>query len=154
MATALVQDFMTPNPITVKPTDSIATVVKLIEDHRVRGLPVVDDDGKVVGMISEGDLLVREAPLQAPLYLTFLGSVIYFESPESFHQHLKKSLSMLVQDVMTPHPTTTTPETPIADVAHLMVEKHIDRLPVIDAGQLVGIISRRDLIRALKPQLS
>jgi CBS domain-containing protein len=153
MATSqLVQEFMTPNPITAKASDSIEAVIKLIEEHRIRGLPVVDDHGQVIGVISEGDLLTREAPMQPPLYLTLLGSVIYFESPEKFHQHLKKSLGMQVQDVMSAEPVTTTPETPIAQVAQTMLEKRINRLPVVDADQkLIGIITRHDLIRALKP---
>jgi CBS domain-containing protein len=155
MSNQRVQDFMTPSPITIAATDSLETVVKVLEENHVRGLPVVNQQGKLIGMISEGDLLVREAPLQPPLYLTFLGSVIYFESPEHFHQHLKKSLGMQVQDVMTANPVTTTPETAIADAAQLMLEKKVNRLPVLDvAGQLVGIITRHDLIRALKPQLS
>ena len=152
-SSARVQEFMTPNPITIAPTDSVEAAVKVLEEHGISGLPVVNATGQVQGILSEGDLLVREFPLQPPLYLTLLGSIIYFESPAQFHQHMKKSLGMLVQDVMTANPLTTTPETPLAEVAHLMVEKRINRLPVVDAQQkLVGIITRHDLVRALKPQ--
>jgi CBS domain-containing protein len=155
MSTQLVKDFMTPNPITIRATESLETVVKVLEENHIRGLPVVDDQGKILGIISEADLLVREAPLQPPLYLTFLGSVIYFESPEHFHQHLKKSLGMQVQDVMTPDPVITTVDVAISEVAQIMLEQKVTRLPVVDANQnLIGIITRHDLIRALKPQLS
>lgn len=154
MPTQLVKDFMTPNPVTIRATDSLETVVQVLEKHHIRGLPVIDDQGQVIGLISEADLLVREAPLKPPLYLTFLGSVIYFESPEHFHQHLKKSLGMQVQDVMTPNPVITTPDATIADIAQIMLEQKVTRLPVVDARKnLIGIISRHDLIRALKPQL-
>lgn len=121
-APAFVRDFMTPNPITIAPEASVETVVKVLEENQVGGLPVVDPEGKVIGIISEGDLLYQEAPMQPPLYLTFLGSVIYFESPDKFHQHIRKALGMMVRDVMTPNPITTNPNTAIADVAQLMLE--------------------------------
>ncbi len=151
MTTAVVQDFMTPNPFTVKPSDSIETAIKLMEEKQVRGLPVVDAVGKLVGLITEADLIVREAPLEPPVFLTLLGSVIYFESPEKFHHHLQKTLGMQVQDVMTAKPITTTPTTPISEVAQAIVHHHISRLPVLDeTGGLVGIITRHDLMQALK----
>lgn len=151
VASQLVQDFMTPNPVTVKPTDSVATVVKILDEQRFRGLPVVDDQGKFVGLISEEDLIVREAPVQSPLYLTLLGSIIYFDSSEKFQQQLKKSLGMLVQDVMTTKPATTHPQATIAEVAQTMLQSRVGQLPVLDENQkLVGIITRHDLIHALR----
>lgn len=151
-ALPLVQDFMTPNPVTVKPSDFIETVVQLLEEHRISGLPVVNNEDQVVGIISEADLLIRESPLQPPLHFTFLGGIIYFDSPSHFHQQMKKALGMMVQDVMTAKPITTTPETSLVAAAQLMRHKKVNRLPVIDAQQtLTGIITRHDLICGLKP---
>lgn len=150
---AVVRDYMTPNPFTIRADAPISEAVRLMEEKQVRGLPVVDEGGKLVGLVSEADLIVREAPLEPPLYITFLGSIIYFESPESFHQHLKKTLGQQVQDVMTPHPQTIHVNAPISEAARLMVNHHISRLPVLDdQGELVGIISRHDLLRALHTQ--
>ena len=147
----VVKDFMTPDPIVISPTDSLETVIKLLEEHRISGLPVVDDANHVVGIISEGDLLVRESPMKPPLYMTLLGSVIYFESPKQFHQYMQKALGMLVQNVMTDHPITTQPDVPLTSAANLMLTKQINRLPVIDDDQrLIGIITRHDLVCALK----
>jgi CBS domain-containing protein len=151
VASQLVQDFMTPNPVTVKPTDSVATVVKILDEQRFRGLPVVDEQGNFVGLVSEEDLMVREAPVQSPLYLTLLGSIIYFDSSEKFQQQLKKSLGMLVQDVMTTHPPTTQPHASLSEVAQTMLQSRIGQLPVLDADhKLIGIITRHDLIHALR----
>lgn len=151
--TALVRDYMTPTPFTIRADAPISEAVRLMEEKQVRGLPVVDDQGKLVGLVSEADLIVREAPLEPPLYITFLGSIIYFESPESFHKHLKKTLGQQVQDVMTPNPHTINVDAPISEAARLMVNHHISRLPVLNAqGELVGIISRHDLLRALHTQ--
>lgn len=151
----VVNDYMTPDPITITPTSSLETVIKLLEEHRISGLPVVDQVQHVIGIISEGDLLVRESPLKPPLYMTLLGSVIYFESPKQFHQHMQKALGMLVEDVMTAKPIITRPDVPLTDAANLMLDKKINRLPVVDDNEiLVGIITRHDLVRALRPTVS
>jgi CBS domain-containing protein len=149
-----VKDFMTPNPVVIQTTASVETAVKLMEEHQISGLPVINDQNQVIGILSEGDLLVRESPLQPPLYMTLLGSIIYFESPMQFHQHIKKSLGLLVQDIMTAKPITIAPQAALSDAAHLMLEKKVNRLPVVDDNQtLVGIITRHDLVCALKPQV-
>jgi len=147
----LVQEFMTENPVTIKPLDNVETVLKLLEENHISGLPVVNEDGKVVGVVSEADLLFKERPLRMPLYLTFLGGIIYLEPLDKFLQQLKKTLGILVQDVMTPDPITITPDAPVPWAANLMLEKRINRLPVVDdKGKLIGIITRNDLLRALK----
>jgi CBS domain-containing protein len=149
--TRQVKDFMTTDPVTVKPTDSVGTVLQRLEENHISGLPVVDETGKVVGVVSEADLLFRERPIRLPLYLSFLGGIIYLEPLDHFIQQLKKSLGVLVQDVMTPNPVTIAPEAPISQAANLMLEKRVNRLPVVDAaGVLVGIITRDDLLHVLK----
>ena len=151
---ARVQDFMTPNPITISPTATVEEAVKLMEEKGISGLPVLDDDNKLVGIISEGDLLVRESPMKPPLFMTLLGGVIYFESPTKFHQHIKKSLGMLVGDVMTSKVITTSPDTLLNEVSDKMLSKKVNRLPVIDEdSKLVGILTRHDLVSALKSNL-
>ncbi|HEY9846814.1 MAG TPA: CBS domain-containing protein [Candidatus Caenarcaniphilales bacterium] len=142
---------MTPNPITVQASDSVETVLKLLEERHISGLPVVNEQAEVIGIVSEGDLLFKEAPIRMPLYLTFLGGVIYLESFEKFDQQLKKSLGMLVQDVMTPNPVTVSANTSISQAATLMLDKRINRLPVVDQeNKLTGIITRTDLIQVLR----
>jgi CBS domain-containing protein len=151
---AFVKDFMTVRSVTVSPSTSVESAIKTMEEHQITGLPVVDGENRVVGILSEGDLLIWESPMQPPLYMTLLGSIIYFESPMQFHQHIKKSLGMLVQDVMTAKPITISPEASLSDAAQVMLEKRVNRLPVVDADQkLVGIITRHDLVSALKPQV-
>jgi CBS domain-containing protein len=149
-----VKDFMTVQPVTTSPSASVEAAVKTMEEHQISGLPVVDEGNRVVGILSEGDLLIRELPMKQPLYMTLLGSIIYFESPTQFHQHIKKSLGMLVQDVMTAKPITIHPDASLSDAAEVMLEKKVNRLPVVDADlKLVGILTRHDLVSALKPQV-
>jgi len=148
---AFVQNFMTANPVTVKPLDSVETVLKLLEEQHISGLPVVNDNNEVVGVVSETDLLFKERPIRMPLYLTFLGSVIYLESLDKFEQQLKKSLGMLVQDVMTPEPINISVDAPISEAASLMLDKQVNRLPVVDQdNKLIGILTRSDLMRVLR----
>ncbi len=155
LSAPVVRDFMTANPVTISPTDSLETVIKLLEQHRISGLPVVDEANHVVGIISEGDLLVRESPMQPPLHMTLMGSVIYFESPKQFHQHMQKALGMFVQDVMSTKPIIAKPDFPLATAASMMLSKKINRLPVVDDDQtLIGIITRHDLVQALKPAVA
>ncbi len=149
--TRQVKDLMTTDPVTVKPTDSVETVLQCLEESHISGLPVVNETGKVVGVVSEADLLFRERPVRLPLYLSFLGGIIYLEPLDHFVQQLKKSLGILVQDVMTPNPITIAPDALISQAADLMLEKRVNRLPVVDeTGALVGIITRDNLLRALK----
>jgi len=148
---AFVQNFMTANPVTAKPLDSVETVLKLLEEQHISGLPVVNDNNEVIGVVSETDLLFKERPIRMPLYLTFLGSVIYLESLDKFEQQLKKSLGMLVQDVMTPEPINISVDAPISEAASLMLDKRINRLPVVDQdNKLIGILTRSDLMRVLR----
>ena len=150
MKQALVKDLMVTDPITVKPDDSVETVLKLLEEKHISGLPVIDDEEKVVGVVSEADLLFKEKPIRMPLYLTFLDSIIYLEPLDKFKQQLKKSLGVQVKDVMTSKPITISPDAPVSQAAELMLTKRINRLPVVDETEkLVGIVTRDNLLKAL-----
>jgi CBS domain-containing protein len=151
----LVKEVMVIAPITVKPSDLVETVLKLLEEKHISGLPVVDDEGQVVGVVSEADLLFKEKPIRMPLYLTFLDSIIYLEPLDKFKQQLKKNLGVLVEDVMTCKPNTISSDAPVSQAAELMLTKRINRLPVLDeTGKLVGIVTRNDLLKALRVELA
>lgn len=154
LANMLVKDFMTTDPVTIAATASIEDAIRVMEENNISGLPVVNDQGTLVGILSEGDLLARESQMKPPLFLSLLGGVIYFESPSQFHQHMKKSLGMLVQDLMTPKPIVTKPDLPLTQAAQIILDRNVNRLPVVDEqGHLVGIITRHDLVQAMKPTL-
>ncbi len=146
----LIKEVMVANPFTVKISDSVETVLKLLEEKHISGLPVVDDRDRVVGVVSEADLLFKEKPIRMPLYLTFLDSIIYLEPLDKFKQQLKKSLGIFVADVMTSKPITILANAPVSQAAELMLNKSINRLPVVDeTAKLVGIVTRHDLLQAL-----
>jgi len=145
-----VAQVMTENPVTVKRETSLTEAIKIIAEKRVSGLPVVDKDGKLVGVISETDLMWKETGVEPPPYVMFLDSVIYLENPARYEKEVHKALGQTVGEVMTSKAISITPDQSIKDAARLMHEKHVRRLPVVDeAGVLVGIITRGDIVRSM-----
>ncbi|HEY9638492.1 MAG TPA: CBS domain-containing protein [Coleofasciculaceae cyanobacterium] len=145
-----VADVMSRDPITVKPQTPIKEAIKILAEQRISGLPVVDDAGKLVGVISQTDLLWQETGVEPPLYITFLDSVIYLENPARHEQELHKALGQTVGEVMSSDPITVTPDQPLRKAAKLMQEKSIRRLGVTDdQGKVVGILTPGDIVRAM-----
>lgn len=149
-----VADVMSHDPIVVKPETPIKDAIKLLAEHRISGLPVVDHAGKLVGVISETDLLWQETGVTLPTYIMFLDSVIYLENPARHDQELHKALGQTVGEVMSGTPLTITPDQPLRKAAKLMQEKSIRRLAVTDqAGQVIGILTPGDIVRTMAAEL-
>lgn len=150
-----VADVMTPTPITVKPETPLSEVIKTIAEKRISGLPVIDELGHLVGVISETDLMWRETNVTPPAYIMLLDSVIYLENPGRYEKDLHKALGQTVGEVMSSNPVTIAPEKPLSEAAKLMHDRQVNRLPVIDAsGQIVGILTRGDIVRAMAAEQS
>ncbi len=132
MKQELVKDWMTKNVITVRPDTTLPEAHRLMKDHNIRRLPVVNEEGKLIGIVTLGD--VREAePSQATTLSIW---------------ELNYLLSNLrIKEIMTPNPITISQENTIADAARLMLENKISALPVMDNGKLVGIITESDIFR-------
>lgn len=140
-----VRDVMTRSVISVRRGTSLKEVAQLLIDQRISGVPVVDVDGAVLGVVSEADLLVKEQGADAiphrPL-ARFLG-----ESRESRAQ-LAKLGAVTAAEAMTAPAVTITSGRSIHEAAAIMTARHVNRLPVVDDGRLVGIVTRADLVRA------
>ncbi|MDW7650740.1 MAG: CBS domain-containing protein [Bacillota bacterium] len=146
----LAREIMTKDVITVTPETTINEVARLLVEHGVSGLPVVDAKRRVKGMVSEGDLIYQDKKLHTPAFLEILGGVIYLENPQRISQDLNKMTAAKVAEIMTPKVYTVKEDASIEEVATIMVERQVNRVPVVDAdGQLVGIISRQDLVKAM-----
>ncbi|MBF2049281.1 MAG: CBS domain-containing protein [Leptolyngbya sp. IPPAS B-1204] len=144
-----VADVMSRNPIVVHPEDSLSEAVKTLAERRISGLPVVDQSGNLVGVISESDLMWQEAGMTPPAYIMILDSVIYLENPAKYERDLHKALGQTVGEVMTKKElVTVAPETPIRKAAQLMHDRKVHRLLVVDAaGHLIGVLTRGDIVR-------
>jgi CBS domain-containing protein len=139
-------DVMTGRVISVAPDASILECIRLMLQHRISGLPVIDAGGALVGIVTEGDFLRRvEAGTERkrPRWLEFIAG------PARLADEYVRSHGRKVAEVMTPDPITIGEDTPVDEVVRLMEERRIKRLPVMRAGKVVGIVSRANLLRAL-----
>src|SRR5690348_7791898 len=139
-------DLMTSPVVTVKPDAAIEYAAQLMLRHRVSGLPVTAGDGSLLGIITEGDLLRRAETGTEKRHARWVSLLI---GPGRLAQEYVHAHGRKVGDVMTEHVITVTPETPICDLVGLMETKHVKRLPVVDQGRLVGIVSRADVMAAV-----
>ncbi len=150
-----VADVMSRDPILVGPQTPIKEAIKILAEQRISGLPVVDESGKLVGVISETDLLWQETGVEPPVYIMFLDSVIYLENPARHDQELHKALGQTVGEVMSTDAVTVKPDQPLRKAAKLMQEKSIRRLAVTDdAGKVIGILTPGDIVRAMAVELN
>jgi len=145
----LVADIMVTDVVTARPDMSVKELAELLRERGVGGAPVVDDDGSVVGMVTDGDLMALDADLHFPHYIQFLDSVIYLERASKFEERLKKAVAATVRDIMTDEVLTVGPEDPVRKAATLMSDHRIDRVPVEKDGKLVGIVGRHDVLKVL-----
>jgi CBS domain-containing protein len=146
-----VSQVMTTDVLAFRPADRVEDAARAMSERRVGGAPVVDEARKVVGVLSDDDLIVADARLHAPTVFSVLG--FYLELPGSQHrleEELRKATGATVGDVMDDDPATCSPTDTLETVATVLHERSLDRLPVVDGERrLVGIVSRGDLVRAL-----
>lgn len=134
---------MTRKVISVEPDASIADAARLMVEHRISGLPVVDRDGNLKGVVTERDFLRRDDKPQRPRWLEFAIGALPFNSEFASFQQRK------IADVMSTNPVTVEADAPLEAAVRLIDQHDIKRLPVMQDGRMVGIIARADLVRAL-----
>src|SRR4030042_2505356 len=149
MPEILARDFMIKKVITINKNESVEKLSELLVKNKISGVPVVDDSGKLVGIATEGDLIVKDADLHFPRYFKLLDSIIYLESLNKFKRNLTKYLGTKVEDVMTSKVWAVSEDTPVSEVANIMIRKNVNRVPVLDDGNLVGIITRADVVKSM-----
>ena len=150
MSELLARDVMVKKVTTINKNASVAELSELLIKNKISGVPVVDDSGKLVGIATEGDLIVRDADLHFPRYFKLLDSIIYLESLNKFKRNLRKYLGTKVEDVMTSKVKIVKEDTPVNVVANIMIRDNVNRVPVLDNdGNLVGIITRADIVKSM-----
>jgi CBS domain-containing protein len=145
-----VREVMTSDVLTFRPDDTVETAARSLSERRLGGAPVVDGDGRVVGMLEDDDLIVQDARLHLPTVISIFGA--YLELPSSlarFETELRKAVGATVADVMDQSPQVCGEDDTLERVATLLHDGGLSRLPVVRDGRLVGIVSRGDLVRAL-----
>ncbi|OYV34388.1 MAG: hypothetical protein B7Z80_21350 [Rhodospirillales bacterium 20-64-7] len=150
VSTLKVDSLMSRNTISVLPTTTVADAARIMLANRISGLPVLDEHGRLVGIVTEGDLLRRAELGTAGEHGGWLRA---FLMPATAAAEYVATHSRHVSGVMSHHPVFVTPETELSEVAMLMLRKHFKRLPVLKDGALVGMISRSDFLRVLARKL-
>lgn len=145
-----VAEFMSANVITVSPEDKVEKVAQMLLENKISGLPVVDEKEVVVGIITEGDLVLQSKKAKVPVFTVLLGGSTYIESRNRFFELLHGTINMQVKDLMTKKVYTLPLDATLEEAVALMVSKKINRIPIVDnTGKLKGIVTRQDVVNAI-----
>jgi CBS domain-containing protein len=139
---------------TLEPESIVEDAIKLFAEARISGAPVVSN-GRLLGIITEGDLIFQDADVRAPGFLDILGGMVPLGSTEEYRREALKSAGVTVGEVMTEDVTTAVPEATLVEAATIMAEKRRKILPVVEGDRLAGVITRMDILalHILKPRL-
>ena len=143
------KDIMTSDVITVTPDTDITQATKILLEQRINGLPVVDKNQRLVGIVCQSDMIAQQQRIPIPSLFTLLDGYITLSSAKHFEKEVQKIAATLVAQAMTADPVTVKPDTSLEEIAHLMVGKKLHTLPVVDKGELVGIVGKEDMLRTL-----
>lgn len=152
MAEKLAKDIMNTEVITIGKDASIDQLSQLLLEKRISGVPVMEE-GKMIGIVTEGDIIMQDTDLHFPRYFRLLDSIIYLESLSKFKQNLKKHLATRVEDIMRTKVIWVDENTKVSEIANIMTQKNINRVPVLDKEEkLVGIITRADIVKSMSEE--
>jgi CBS domain-containing protein len=147
----LVRDIMETDVPAVYASDPVESVLKVLRAHELPGIPVVNEGGRCVGIITEADLVISEegADLHLPHYFQLFGGVVFLEPMSHFEERVRKAFASTAEDMMTHEPVTIEAGATVEEAAKLIAERKHNRLPVIEHGRLVGVVTRVDVLDAL-----
>ena len=148
----VVREIMDSEPETVAPDAPVEDVVHLLRENELPGVPVIDGDGRCVGIVTEADLVLPDdqGDLHIPHYINLFGGTVFLEPLGRFEQRLRKAFASKASDMMTSDPDTVGPDTSVREAARLIHQSGHNRLPVVDGdGRLVGVVTRVDVLGAL-----
>lgn len=148
----IAKDVMTTKLITIHPETTLREITQLLLDHHISGLPVVDGQGGLVGIVSEGDLMYKEVTTQSPAVLNIIGALIHSDGVQEYRETAGNLLELTAADIMTTDVISFSPNTGLQRIGRIMLENHIKRVPIVEGNKLVGIVSRADVIRPLLKQ--
>ena len=133
------KDIMTTEVYSVREETDIKELAALFVKHRVTAMPVVDADGRLIGMVSQTDLVEQDKPLHIPTVISLFDWVIYLESEKNFQEQVKKVTARKVGDICTRETVTCSPETPVNEIANLMVDNKVHLVPVVEDDHPLGV---------------
>lgn len=142
-------DIMSREVITVKKETTLKELARLFYENHINGVPVVDDDGSLIGIICESDLVRKNRKLHIPTVVAVFDAVFYLESSKKLEKEMAQISATTVEGLFVEDVITVAKNTPVDEIATIMTEKKAYTLPVMDGDRMVGIIGKGDLIRTL-----
>jgi CBS domain-containing protein len=146
-----VADIMERDVVTAAPEDDVESLIKLLRKHELPGVPVARDDGRLLGIVTESDLILRgeDSDLHLPHYLELFGGIVFLEPLQHLEDKLRKAFATRVGDMMTRDVQTISPDATVEEAARQISRSGHNRLPVTEDGRLVGVVTRVDCLAAL-----
>jgi predicted transcriptional regulator len=145
----IASDIMTTEVITVRKETTLKELAGLFSENHINGVPVVDDDDRLIGIICESDLVRNNRKLHIPTVVAVFDAVFYLESSRKIEKEISRISATTVDELYVKEVITVDEKTPLDEIATIMTEKKIYTLPVMDGDRIVGIIGKGDLIRTL-----
>jgi CBS domain-containing protein len=145
------KDIMQKDIISLSPDTEIPIAVKILLKNHINGVPVVDTNGELIGILCQSDLIFQQKDIPIPPIFAILDSIFPLSSSKSLDAQFQKMAATKVEQAMVKKVTTVTPDTPVSGIASLMVEKHFHTIPVVEGKKLVGIIGKEDILKTLIP---
>ncbi|MFH2060114.1 MAG: CBS domain-containing protein [Pseudomonadota bacterium] len=147
------KDIMETNIISVTPQTKIAKAVKILLENHINGVPVINDQEEIVGILCQSDLIFQQKEIPFPPIFTILDSFIPLSSSQKMEDEFKKISAATVEQAMVKNPVTVNADTPISEIASLMVEKHFHTIPVVQKNRVIGIIGKEDILKTMTDPL-
>jgi len=146
-----VGEIMERDPESVREDADVETVIRVLRENELPGVAVVNEGGRCVGIVTEADLVLPDegGDLHLPHYINVFGGTVFLEPLRHFEQRLRKAFASTAADMMTEDPTTVAPDTSVAEAARIIHDSGHNRLPVVEHGRLVGVVTRVDVLGAL-----
>ncbi|MCP3901412.1 MAG: CBS domain-containing protein [Desulfobacteraceae bacterium] len=143
------KDIMVKDVISLSPETEITKAVEVLLNNHFNGVPVIDESGSLIGVLCQSDLISQKREIPFPPIFTILDGIIPLSSSKKLEKEFQKISASKVEHAMVTEPVSVQPDTPISDIASLMVEKHFHTIPVVKEKKLVGIIGKEDILRVL-----
>ena len=150
MADLKAKDIMTTNVITVKSDITVGELSNILLKNKISGVPVVNKEDKLIGIVTEADIIKDNVKIQFPFYFDPLMVSAYIVDFEKYNENVKDYLNTKVEDIMNQRVKTASPQTSINEIANIMANSKVNRVPIIDDDRkVVGIVTRADVIKSM-----
>jgi CBS domain-containing protein len=144
-----VNELMEKAAITVKKQATIEEIAKILVTNRVSGVPVVDDAGSLIGIVTEGDLLHKDITPRSPSAVNILGGILFLGGISRYNEEWKKLIAKQASEIMTEQVVTINQDADIEDAVRLMLDRRFKVIPVVEGEKVIGTISRVDILKTL-----